>query len=354
MVSSREIADRAKDIGSADDLDKELVRRDRQIAKLKGEVTSLRSKYKHAISELDAWEKRSEILEALEAGGTDKTIRKLAEGSQAPSTAILCMSDWHVEEEVRPDLVNGLNEYNLDIAARRVERSFQKGLELIDSWRRTWPIDVLVLAVLGDLISGYIHEELVENNFLSPTEASLFAQEHLHAGIQFLKKEGGVKKIIVPTCFGNHGRTTRKRRIASGYKNSYEWLMYSNMEIMYRQDPQVEWVVGKGYHNLLDLQGVTVRLHHGDGLRYQGGVGGITVPVNKKIAAWNQSRPADLDIFGHWHQFVDHWNWVCGGCLIGFNPYAIEIGASYQPPTQTLVMVSRNHGKVAALPVLSA
>ena len=32
-----------------------------------------------------------------------------------------------------------------------------------------------------------------------------------------------------------------------------------------------------------------------------GGVGGITIPLNKAISAWNNQRMADYDILGHYH-----------------------------------------------------
>jgi hypothetical protein len=45
--------------------------------------------------------------------------------------------------------------------------------------RKGIKIDTLVFAILGDMISGYIHDELVESNHLSPTQAVLFAQNLL-------------------------------------------------------------------------------------------------------------------------------------------------------------------------------
>lgn len=36
-------------------------------------------------------------------------------------------------------------------------------------------------------------------------------------------------------------------------------------------------------------------------------------------------------------------------CLIGYSDFALEIKAEYQPPSQTVILVDRDYGKVAAL-----
>jgi hypothetical protein len=58
-----------------------------------------------------------------------------------------------------------------------------------------------------------------------------------------------------------------------------------------------------------------------------------------------------LDVFGHWHQFLQDWRWVSCGCLCGYNDFSVAIKADYQPPTQTVILMNGKYGKVAALPV---
>jgi intein/homing endonuclease len=111
------------------------------------------------------------------------------------------------------------------------------------------------------------------------------------------------------------GNSTKKPRHATGAANSYEWMLYKTMAKHLKD--KASWHVSDGYHLLLDLYGKTLRIHHGDGLQYQGGVGGLTIPVEKAIAAWNKGVPADLDIFGHWHQSQQNPKWVCNGCFTG-------------------------------------
>ena len=90
---------------------------------------------------------------------------------------------------------------------------------------------------------------------------------------------------------------------------------------------------------------------NGPGNQIAEGIGGIGVPVNKGILRWNKTRDAWLDIFGHWHQCKDDGAWICNGSLIGWNPFAIKIKATYEPPSQTLLFIERDHGKTATLPL---
>jgi hypothetical protein len=320
---------------------RELRRRDTELARVKAERDQAIAKLKQAEADLASAEARQSVLDAI----ATPEPKSISAGSPKPggnATAILCMSDWHVEESVDPNTVNGLNEFDLTIASERIKRTFSKAVRLLDSARTLSKIGDVVLWLGGDFISGYIHPELAENNALSPTEALIFAQDHICGGIDFLLKEAGVKSITIPTSHGNHGRTTEKRRVASAAANSFEWLMYKTLERHYRNDPRVIWKVAEGYHNWLDIQGKSIRFHHGDELRYGGGVGGITIPVNKAIAQWDKSKRADLDIFGHWHQMLHHRKFVSNNCLIGYSPFALAIKADFAAPSQTFVVIDRD------------
>jgi len=176
-------------------------------------------------------------------------------------------------------------------------------------------------------------------------------QEMICSGIDFLLRKTRLP-IYMPTCVGNHGRTTPRKRIKTSYKNSYEWLLYMTLAKYYSATSRVRWMVGKGYHNTQEIMGRKVRFHHGDGLRYQGGVGGISIPVNKAIAQWDKVQVVDFDIFGHWHTFLPHYpKWVSCGSLMGYSEFSVAIKAEFQHPTQTFIVIDRNYGMTLATPI---
>lgn len=295
---------------------------------------------------------QSEVDEAFKLKTEPKPYTIRAEkGSSTESTAVVVASDWHIEEEVKPEAVNGLNKFNLSIMRERVNYFFQNSMKLVKKEQRETGIKHLIFAVLGDFFSNNIHEELMESNQLLPGDAAWEAQNHLIAGIQFyLANFDGDITVICHS--GNHGRMTKKTHIATEAGNSLETYMYRNIANFFAGEKRVRFIVAEGYHTYFDIYDLTLRFHHGHSINYGGGVGGITIPVNKAIAQWNKGQHADLDVFGHFHQRFDGGNFIANGSLIGFNAYAVRIKASYEPPTQQFFLINSKFGKTVVAPIL--
>ncbi len=328
-----------------------LLGHDREVLRHKSAKAETEAKLKAAIAQIVNLEHRNNLLTELATRPALKAPPRQKRTKHGEATAVLVLSDWHVEEPVYPETVNGLNEFNLEVAAKRIQQTFSKALVLLEDARHLTTISEMVVAVLGDLISGFIHDELQEGNLLAPLPATMFAAEQLESGLRVLLEHGQLDKIVIPTAYGNHGRTTPKRRISTGADNSFEHNLYLHLARRFGSEPRIEWRIGDGYHNWLDIQGYRVRFHHGDAVRFWGGVGGLTIPANKAIAQWNKSQRADFDVFGHHHQFKWDWNWLCNGSLIGYGAYSLEIKAEYQPPLQSFFVVDKGRGVTRALPI---
>jgi hypothetical protein len=325
-------------------------------AKQKAETAQaeLQDKYKAALDHIDELEAQHAALLAVSEHVKPAKIEADPSIKKGQAVAIWQASDWHVGERVDPSTINYLNEYNPDIATKRAQRFFQNGLKLVNKERQDVTIDTLILWLGGDLITGYIHSELEESNYLSPVEECILAKELIIGGLRMLKQDGGFKRIIVPCSFGNHGRTTLKRRISTGYKNSYEWLMYKNLASVFENDEVIEMRVVNGYMNYVEAFGHTLAFHHGDDTFYRGGVGGMTIPLLKFIARSDQHRRASMHSIGHYHTRIPYSPWYrfqCNSSLIGFNAYALSIGASPEPPTQNFQLVDRDRGFTIAAPI---
>ena len=94
------------------------------------------------------------------------------ESDKGSTYAIALASDWHVEECFSSESTMGINEYNPDIAKERAEKYFVNLVSCINKDK----IDDLVLVLMGDFSSNYIHPELERTNAMSPIEAQMFAQ----------------------------------------------------------------------------------------------------------------------------------------------------------------------------------
>lgn len=266
---------------------------------------------------------------------------------------VLVLSDWHIDEPVLPETVSGLNEFNLEIARDRVARLMKGTTKIVSMLKKESDIETLVIAALGDFMSGWIHEELLAGNELTPMEAILEVMNMLTGVIQSILDAGIVKNVRVVCCVGNHGRITKKTFYKLRTKTSYEWMMY-NMLMQHFQaagETRVSFQIPTGYFNWINVCGQNIRCHHGDNLRYNGGVGGVHIPVRKAIAQWDKGKKSDFDVFGHWHTLEWAKDYVINGSLIGYNTFAEMLKADYQLAAQSLFLMHARFGKTAQYPI---
>lgn len=266
------------------------------------------------------------------------------------ASSVIIASDWHVEEIVEPAQVSGLNKYNPEIAKRRAEEFFRSAVRITDIFAAELSIDQYILGLLGDFISNNMREDSMENNAMLPMEATLFAQDLIASGLNYML-ETSKRRIKIICHSGNHGRVTKFIHHGTENGNSVEWLMYMNLAKLFASEDRIDFTIGDGYHTYLDIYNVKTRWHHGHNISYGGGVGGITIPVNKAIAGWDKARQADVDFFGHFHQYTDSGKFTCNGSLIGYNAYAVSIKASYEPPVQSLQIFDTKRGRTYRAPI---
>lgn len=266
-------------------------------------------------------------------------------------TAVALLSDCHIEEYVDPAKVADRNSYNLKISAHRMNRFFQGTKWLIEFQRQEWAVRDLILWLGGDLMTGFIHDELIESNELSPTETVIELRRRLRSGINLLLEDGELEQIIIPCSYGNHGRIGQKRRVKTGAENSYEWMLYNLMAEDYENEPRVRFEVPRGAHTYVTAYDKTLHFHHGDEVYYWGGVGGLHIPLGKRVPMWENVKHADIHHIGHFHQLTDVGHTVVNGSLIGYTEYAFSIGAAYEPPRQAFYLYDSKRGKCNVTPI---
>lgn len=313
-------------------------------------IRTLERQYKIASQEAADYKEQLDAVASFGDIETTYIAPSSKTGSNTEGTAILVASDWHVEEIVRPDEVNNLNEYNPDIAEARAHNFWRTGQRLIEVIGRDLDIKTVVLALLGDFITNSLHEDSAERNSMLPTKAAIFAQELLASGIKHILKNSD-RKIVVVCSSGNHGRTTKRIHFGNEDGHSLEYMAYVNLANQFKDEPRITFNISGGYHTYLGIMGKEFRLHHGHSIKYQGGVGGITIPVNKAIAQWDKAHRADHDIFGHFHQYLDGGKFFANGSLIGYNAYALSIKAEYEPPKQGFLIVDEKRGRTYTAPI---
>jgi hypothetical protein len=324
---------------------------DAEIARLRSELADAKGRYKAALQAIDAERARADAIAGLtgiEAIRKDvpKKVHK-----KHDATMVVLLSDIHAEERVDSDTVNGLNEYSLEVCDQRMSELMERFAVLLEHERRLAKIDRVVVWLGGDLISGHIHDDTAELAQLAPLTATRWIGARLRGFLDAVSENA--REVIVTTNSGNHGRSTEKLRVGTELEHSFEQNLYLTMAAA-ESRKNVRWQVGTGYLNYLDLDGFLIRFHHGHAIKYGGGVGGITIPTNKAIAAWDAVKRADLTCFGHWHQF--QWlragRYVANGSVIGHSAYATRIKAAYEPPCQACIVIDHGRHEVTkAMPI---
>lgn len=326
---------------------------DRQRTAERAELTSLRTRYKESLGVIDRLEDELDMVRAVNKHDINpvEIVPSIGSAGTNEATVVLMLSDWHSEEIVNPATVNYMNDHNVAIHQSRQNRLWDKAIKLIRLIEEGVEIPTIVIALLGDFITNELHDaDSAENNGMLPIDAMMMIEDELAGGINFLLKHTG-SNLVIDCHSGNHARTTHKVRIASERGHSLEYYAYSHLAKLFVNDPRVTFRVNEGYHSFMNIYDVKVRLHHGHAIRYSGGIGGITIPVNKAIAQWNKETNVDLDLFGHYHQAFDGGNFVCNGSMIGYNAFAKFIKAGYEPPKQMMIVIDKKHGRTCTWPI---
>lgn len=308
--------------------------------RLKKRLKDLENKLKGAVADLSDASEMGELIREVAAQPPVPGIEPRERTSHlAEATPLVLASDWHIEEPVRPEAVAFRNRYDLDISKQRMERFFEATRWGINNQRQVFKIRDLVLWLGGDIITNYLHDDNVETNLLSPVEAIAYAQASIGDGIKFLLQDPELERLVIPCNDGNHGRLTDKMHCASRIENSIEWLLYYQLQREFKDEPRVQFILPTCEFTFLDVYDRTIRFTHGDTINYQGGVGGIHIPLNKAIARWQTLKHADLTCIGHFHQRICLPNLMVNGSLIGYNSYAMSKGFTFEAPSQSLRML---------------
>jgi len=227
-----------------------------------------------------------------------------SEGGKSKSVAVAMFSDWHVDEVVDKESVLGLNEFNPEVADRRIQNLFINLDKLISHAQRSYHINELIICLMGDMASGYIHDELMQTNSMSPLEGIRFAKSHLLSGFKYLQTNTAVGKIKVVCVAGNHTRTTKKNQYSNASRVNNEYELYVDlMELCKLMElDKFEFIIPKSEMAVITIFGHRILINHGTHLQYQGGVGGLVVPLMRWFARIAKVFNVEMAWFAHFHQ----------------------------------------------------
>lgn len=276
-------------------------------------------------------------------------------------TIVAFLSDVHAGEVVRPEEIGGYNAYNLDICEQRLQRFFERTILVARDYLAGVEYDQVILPLGGDLVSGDIHDELVETNEMATLRVCEWLIPRLAAGVEMLAEEFG--RVHVVSAPGNHGRDSKKPRHKKRSEHNADThvarLLANDLR---RSGDAITFDIPEGADVDFEVYGYVFSMEHGDNLRFNGTseIGSLG-PVKrgnlrKTKKRQEQGAPFKYGLYGHFHQFVPAYTqgFVMNGSLKGYDEYASDGQFSPEPAQQALMVVTPEHGITVTAPVLVA
>jgi predicted phosphodiesterase len=262
---------------------------------------------------------------------------------------MLLLSDAHFSEVVDPRIAMGIV-YNEDIAKRRLERIRDVVVRYKQLRESSYPISKLTIAVLGDMLSGDIHEELEINNENPLPVALVTLAYYLHDMFSSLQAEfGDVEAIFVP---GNHPRTTKKMRFKQRTTTNWEYVLGHMVKALAGESYKVS--VPLAIVPIIKVFNWRIGLHHGDSIKSNSFAGIPFYGMRQRREAVQAllrhlDQPAvDFLCFGHFHmptvlEGTDA-TIIINGSVKGGDEYSIGNYFASNDPVQYLLTFHQKHG----------
>lgn len=267
--------------------------------------------------------------------------------------AILMLSDFHFGEVIDLAQMGGVNSFNQKIARARIERLFKTTVELLTKHWTGQPPSVLYVPLLGDLISGEIHDELTRTNDLLSCPSAKSVTECLIAGFNLLLREIPDIPIEIISFAGNHARETKKPESKDFAINSYDTLVAWWIESWFsaKEERRIRVSAPASGEAVLDILGWKIHMSHGDRIGARGSTA-FAGPANTISRGFQkvqmdysaQCKPIDIILIGHFHTAMELPQGFANGCLPGPSQFSRTNRMRPEPASQWLLTIHKRHG----------
>ncbi len=283
-------------------------------------------------------------------------LRPMNNAATLAGIPTLFLSDLHWGERVVGRQVQFWNEFDREIAERRLNRVVTESMDILLHHLSGNYYDGISVLFGGDFVSGNIHKELETTNYDVMPQIVHDLALKLARAIRLLASE--FPKVYVGCVVGNHGRLDMKPSAKNAPTNSFDYMVYNVVRTLCSDLPNVLWEISGSLDLRYSLYNTKYLLTHGDQIKYQGGIGGFMVPakkvyMNKHENYARMNMPFDYMVFGHFHQLKFMDNMICNGSLKGVDEYAFRGNFGNEPPQQALWITHPQLGITQFIPVFA-
>lgn len=316
-------------------------------------VADLRAEIRDLNATVDALEEDIATLEALRAKPPKLKVMsptKRTRGGKLPAAFVALASDWHTCEIVTARQTGGRNVHNQEIGIERAWR-WAKGLvRMCKDEQARAEVKTLVVWLGGDfLVNDGLHYKSELSCQLSPPDEARFLRDLLAQIITYLRSELDVPRIVIPTSWGNHDRSTDK--MVPGHAGDYSHMqaVYRDLAAWFARDPSIEFRIAEAEWQAVDVHGYGLLFHHGHAIKYGGGVGGLAVPLLRTMGRLRADYPFRTLCIGHFHQRGMYQGGAAfsNGSLVGPNGYSMDMGLPSEASSQVAFLIDLERLEIA-------
>lgn len=221
--------------------------------------------------------------------------------SHSKYEGLVHISDVHYGEVVRLESTGGLAQYNPDIAKARMEAITAEAIDI----GRYMKIGKLVVGYGGDLVSGYIHDDLERSNSEMVVTQSIDMADIIVAQLeQFMQAFP-----VIETDFrsGNHGRPYRPMFFNQKQKQNFDYITAEMVSRSLSKQKNLKLLTNESFWNILEAGNRKFLTMHGDTIKHQNSMSLPWYSMFKELMKWMGMREQggvpwfDDMMIGHFH-----------------------------------------------------
>ena len=279
-----------------------------------------------------------------------------------PQAIVAPLTDTHIGEFIDTDQMIGLNTYDFNIFNNRLYGWANQVITLSGLRKNSVDIPELVVPMLGDMISGDIHEELSNTNLANCMMQMIRGANLIAQALMFMAPH--FSQVRVPCVVGNHGRMTRKPPMKDKFMD-WDYLMYQWIAALCQNQPNIEFHIPRSYLTVFPVCNRNILAMHGDAVSGAGSMASImkvmtnlrSVLQYKTILEPEAGVPEaqiaehfDSVMIGHFHR-VDELDIGTGtahicGCMKGADEFAMNRLQAVTKPQQIVTYWHPKYGYI--------
>ena len=276
----------------------ERVRLDKKIATHKSEADFYKKLYQTSLKDTTKKDLIIETIQEHTKAFPAVPLKHLNNSDTPPfghqaQVMVTPLSDTHVGEQVYKDQMRGLNEYNLDVFNKRMYGWANQILKHASYRRQIAPVDELIIPMLGDMISGDIHDELARSNMANCMDQMIRGASIIGQALMYLAPH--FTKIKVPCVVGNHGRMTRKPPMKDKYMD-WDYMLYQWIASFCKNQKNIEFHIPRSFMTTFKIHDKVVLIMHGDSISGAGSSGAITGAITKLRSVFQYRKALQREI----------------------------------------------------------